>query len=89
MEKINMKFTLTITNSMVYPIDEKFLHIPLEKKINPFLKNSLFYENKEIELNSLDDLIKLMKTIGCNEMVISISDKNQYPVLEIVNDYRE
>ena len=81
-----MKFRLTITDGEMW----------LCENVIPKLRDRGFtvtkdepFENHVIEVNEIEQLITIM-IIGCNELVITPQGLfDEYPTIEIYNDWRE
>ena len=82
-----MKFRLTITDGEMW----------LCENVIPKLRDHGFtvtkdepFENHVIEVNEIEQLITIM-IIGCNELVITPKTRpfDEYPTIEIYNDWRE
>ena len=86
-----MKFKIYNTGSYGFSLDEKYYGEGLKKynlkKTNWKYYDAIVENSYEIEINSLDELMKLVNDVKC-DIIINNSD-NLGNTIEIYDDYRE
>ena len=87
-----MKFKIYNTGGYDFSLDEKYYNDKRLKKYNlkkdPWKYDGVIVKNSyTIEINSLEELMKFVKDVGC-EIIINYDD-DLGNTIEIYDDYRE